>query len=293
MKRIRRLTGQPERPRAAAAPAFALGLLLATVAATVAWSPAPQNQNPRARALPASAQANAAASPYDQWLNADVAYIITDEERARFRSLPSDGEREQFIEEFWKRRDPTPDTPANEFKEEHYRRIAYANEHFASQSLAGWKTDRGRIYIVYGPPDELEHHSATPDVAAYQSWRYRYIQDIGENVIVEFRDSNRDGSYAMTKDPAGPAGSRGGVQVSVGPKGSVTFSAPFDLAAGAYTGTWEITKQGDDRVLLQGQLDTRFGGRTVTLNPGSYHLQLRLRDPNGKPAAAEAGFVVR
>ena len=84
-------------------------------------------------------------------------YIITDEERQAFKRLTTDEEREQFIEQFWLRRDPTPDTAENEFKEEHYRRIAYANEHYAS-GIPGWKTDRGRIYITFGPPDEIESH---------------------------------------------------------------------------------------------------------------------------------------
>ncbi len=92
-------------------------------------------------------------TPYRKWLDEDVAYIITDEERAAFKRLETDEEREQFIEQFWLRRDPTPDTVENEYKEEHYRRIAYANERYAS-GIPGWKTDRGRIYITFGPPDE-------------------------------------------------------------------------------------------------------------------------------------------
>ena len=88
--------------------------------------------------------------PYKKWLDEDVAWIITDEERAAFKQLSNDEERDNFIEAFWQRRDPTPDTEENEFKEEHYRRIAYANEHFAA-GIPGWKTDRGRIYIMYGP----------------------------------------------------------------------------------------------------------------------------------------------
>src|SRR6185437_10769778 len=103
-------------------------------------------------------------TPYRKWLNEDVAYIITDEERSAFKRLQTDEEREQFIENFWLRRDPSADTVENEFKEEHYRRIAYANEHFAS-GIPGWKTDRGRIYIVNGPPDEIEAH---PSGGAYQ-----------------------------------------------------------------------------------------------------------------------------
>src|SRR5579871_1506323 len=96
-------------------------------------------------------------TPYKKWLNEDVVYIITDEEKTAFKRLATDEEREQFIEQFWLRRDPTPDTEENEFKEEHYRRIAYANDHYAS-GIPGWKSDRGRIYIEYGPPDEIESH---------------------------------------------------------------------------------------------------------------------------------------
>jgi GWxTD domain-containing protein len=88
-------------------------------------------------------------TPYRKWLNEDVAYIITDEERAAFKRMQTDEEREQFIEQFWLRRDPTPDSVENEFKEEHYRRIAYANEHYAS-GIPGWKADRGRIYSCTG-----------------------------------------------------------------------------------------------------------------------------------------------
>src|SRR6184192_3042372 len=107
-------------------------------------------------------------SSYKKWLNEDVAYIITDEERAAFKQLSNDEERDNFIEAFWQRRDPTPDTVENKFKEEHYRRIAYANEHFAA-GIPGWKSDRGRIYIVYGPADEIESH---PSVA-HMSGRWR------------------------------------------------------------------------------------------------------------------------
>ena len=94
---------------------------------------------------------------YKKWLDEDVIYIITPEERQAFMQLSNDEERDNFIEAFWQRRDPTPDTPENEFKEEHYRRIEYANEHFAA-GIPGWKTDRGRIYIIYGQPDEIDSH---------------------------------------------------------------------------------------------------------------------------------------
>jgi GWxTD domain-containing protein len=150
--------------------------------------------------------------PYKKWLEEDVVYIITDEERAAFKQLSNDEERDNFIEAFWQRRDPTPDTEENEFKEEHYRRIAYANEHFAA-GVPGWKTDRGRIYIVFGPADEIESHPSggtyerpmeegggETSTFPFEDWRYRYIEGIGQEVIVEFVDTCMCGEYHMTMD---------------------------------------------------------------------------------------------
>ena len=153
-------------------------------------------------------------SPYKKWMSEDVAYIISDEERKAFKQLNTDEERQNFVEEFWLRRDPTPDTEENEFKEEHYRRIAYANEHYAS-GIPGWKTDRGRIYIVYGPPDEIESHPSggtyerpmeegggETSTYPFEDWRYRYIEGIGTNVMIEFVDTTMSGEYHMTMDPS-------------------------------------------------------------------------------------------
>jgi GWxTD domain-containing protein len=153
-------------------------------------------------------------TPYRKWLNEDVAYIITDEERTAFKRLQTDEEREQFIEQFWLRRDPTPDSIENEFKEEHYRRIAYTNENFAS-GIPGWKTDRGRIYITYGPPDEKETHPSggtyerpseegggTTSTFPFEQWRYRYIEGVGSDIIIEFVDPTMSGEYRMTMDPS-------------------------------------------------------------------------------------------
>lgn len=150
--------------------------------------------------------------PYKKWLDEDVIYIITPEERAAFKQLSNDEERDNFIEAFWQRRDPTPDTEENEYKEEHYRRIAYANEHFAA-GVPGWKTDRGRIYIVYGPPDEIDSHPSggtyerpmdegggETSTFPFEDWRYRYIEGIGQEVIIEFVDTCMCGEYHMTID---------------------------------------------------------------------------------------------
>jgi GWxTD domain-containing protein len=150
--------------------------------------------------------------PYKKWLDEDVVYIITDEERAAFKQLSNDEERDNFIEAFWQRRDPTPDTEENEYKEEHYQRIAYANEHFAA-GVPGWKTDRGRIYIVYGKPDEIESHPSggtyerpmeegggETSTYPFEQWRYRYIEGIGQEIIIEFVDTCMCGEYHMTMD---------------------------------------------------------------------------------------------
>ncbi len=149
---------------------------------------------------------------YRKWLDEDVIYIITDEERQAFKQLSNDEERDNFIEAFWQRRDPTPDTEENEYKEEHYQRIAYANEHFAA-GVPGWRTDRGRIYIVFGKPDEIESHPAggtyerpmeegggETSTFPFEDWRYRYIDGIGQEVIVEFVDTCQCGEYHMTMD---------------------------------------------------------------------------------------------
>jgi len=149
---------------------------------------------------------------YKKWLDEDVRWIITDEEQKAFKLLSNDEERDQFIEAFWQRRDPTPDTIENEFKEEHYRRMAYANEHFAA-GIPGWKTDRGRIYVMYGPADEIESHPSggtydrpmdegggTTSTFPFEDWRYRYLEGIGQEVIIEFVDTCMCGDYHMTMD---------------------------------------------------------------------------------------------
>ena len=147
--------------------------------------------------------------PYKNWLDEDVRWIITDEERSAFNQLSSDQEHDQFIEAFWQRRDPTPDTTENEFKEEHYRRIVFANEQFAS-SIPGWKTDRGRFCVMYGPPDEIESHASggtytspfggqTASNLPYEVWRYRYLEGLGRDVILPFADICNCGDYRLTE----------------------------------------------------------------------------------------------
>jgi GWxTD domain-containing protein len=150
--------------------------------------------------------------PYKKWVDEDVRWIITDQELKAFKSLSNDEERDNFIEQFWRRRNPDPDSPENEFREENYRRIAYANEHFAA-GKPGWKTDRGHMYIAYGKPDSTESHPSggsyerpmdegggETSTFPFETWHYRYIEGIGENIDIEFVDTCMCGDYHMTLD---------------------------------------------------------------------------------------------
>ncbi len=146
-------------------------------------------------------------------MNEDVLFIISSDERAVFKALTTPEEKEQFIEQFWFRRDPDPRTSENEFKEEHYRRIAYANERFTS-GYPGWKTDRGRIYILHGPPVEIESHSSggayqrpinegggTTSTYPFEIWHYRKIEGVGNDIALEFVDRSLSGEYRLALLP--------------------------------------------------------------------------------------------
>ncbi|GAB4236206.1 MAG: hypothetical protein Kow00109_09650 [Acidobacteriota bacterium] len=165
--------------------------------------------------LPAFPQGNQeeAEDYFKKWLDEDVVYIITPEERQVFEKLTTPEEKEQFIEQFWRRRDPDLTTPVNEFKEEHYRRLAYVNERFKS-GVPGWKTDRGRIYIIHGPPDEIEKHymgqsyqrpskegGGMTVTYPFEIWRYRHIPGLGENIELEFVDPSGSGEFRLAKNP--------------------------------------------------------------------------------------------
>ena len=181
----------------------------------------PQDQDPLKRPLTEKQRkANEKAlkqelsKEFKKWLDEDVRWIITDEEMSAFKQFSNDEERDQFLESFWQRRDPTPDTLENEYKEEHYRRIAYANEHFAA-GKAGFRTDRGRIYVMFGPPDQIDSHASggsyyrpmeegggTTSTYPFEVWRYRYLEDIGNEINIEFVDTCMCNDYRISLDPA-------------------------------------------------------------------------------------------
>ncbi len=192
---------------------FTMAAMIALFAATVVTAQTPDkknpNQDPSSNARKVTTEAN---KVYKKWLDNDVAYIITDQEKKAFKALTTDDERENFIENFWRRRDPNPDTEENEYREEYYERIAYANQHFAS-GIPGWKTDRGRVYIAHGKPDSIE---SRPSGGAYdrpsyegggstttypfEIWFYRHLDGIGDGLEIEFVDPTGTGEYRMARD---------------------------------------------------------------------------------------------
>ena len=189
--------------------------------------------------------------PYQKWIDEDVRYLITDQERADFDKLATDRQRDKFVEAFWKRRDPCPGSEENEFKAEHYRRLAYANEQFAA-SVPGWKTDRGRIYVIYGPPDQREQNpgqgdidlpAGTLDKGQYPSetWHYKFLHSLGRDVSFEFVDTCRCGRYELRNDPT---------QEWRPPKRKNDREAPRD----AYVGqSWENWLAEDVRWIITGK----------------------------------------
>ncbi len=183
-----------------------IGILLAAILSTVClWAQTSgKNQKGKSESM---------ANYYYDWLTQDVKYIITPEEKSVFMNLKTDEEREQFIEQFWQRRDPDPTTADNEYKEEHYRRVQYANEVFAA-GIPGWMTDRGRIYIMYGKPDRIETHpiggryqrrqeegGGVTSTFPFERWEYRHIEGIGDDIEIEFVDYSGGNLYKLAKDP--------------------------------------------------------------------------------------------
>ncbi|MGB7923225.1 MAG: GWxTD domain-containing protein [Pyrinomonadaceae bacterium] len=190
---------------------LAVTLLAMAFAAPMVWAQKEQpNQDPQDKPRNVKTEIKRA---YKDWLEKDAAYIITDEERKAFKKLATDEEREQFIEQFWRRRDPDPDTDENEYRELYYERIAYANEHYSS-GVPGWKTDRGRIYIKFGKPDEVESHpngglyerpayhgGGSTTTYPFEIWFYRYLPGVGSGIEIEFVDPTGSGEFRIARSP--------------------------------------------------------------------------------------------
>ncbi len=199
MKRIRRLL-YPKGPSGMWAPALATIVLVGSATlALAAWQAKPDPQNVATTQSPGSQTQTV----WQKWLNEDVVYIITPEERAAFERLATDAERKHFVEQFWERRNPTPGSSQNVYKKEHYRRIAYVNDHYAG-SKPGWQTDRGRIYILYGPPDEVESHPSDQNRihAPYEEWMYHHIDGLGGMVVFTFIDKEGTRDFPLVPKKA-------------------------------------------------------------------------------------------
>ena len=196
MKRIHRLL-YPKPTHAPWPSLVALAICLVTAGLSwAAWPSAPSKGGP------AASQAQTPSTPtssYSRWLNEDVVYIIDDAERAAFQKLTTDEERDHFIEQFWERRNPTPGSSPNKFKEAHYHRLAYANQHFRTASgTPGWQTDRGHMLVVYGPPDEIDSHPKGPQTPlAIEIWMYRHVEGLGDNEFVTFIDRTGRGDFHL------------------------------------------------------------------------------------------------
>ena len=226
-----------------------------------------------------------------KWLTEDVAYIISNDERKAFKNLQSDAEREHFIEQFWQRRDPTPGTPENEMKEEHYRRIAIRQRPLCGYQVAGWKTDRGRIYITYGPPDEKESHpsgNATSTVP-FEQWMYHFIDGVGTNVVIEFVDPDKTGEYRMTTDPSAKDVSRGSTRKAGATvqnmflRGAVLLSVPL-TAYGDHKVTVSYPRDAQRTDSCRSSKNPSRGRRRFTPEHGSTARSIRwqrCREPTG------------
>jgi TonB family protein len=200
MKRVHRLL-YPKSPSAVWAPLLATLVLTTTaVAAFAAWPSAPFRAGFARHAQASATQP----SKYERWLNEDVVYIITPRERVAFNKLATDTERDKFIEQFWERRNPHPGSAVNAYKQHYYHELAYANQHFGTKGQPGWKTDRGHMLILYGPPDEIDAHTAAKPYP-YEEWMYKHIKGVGNNVTLTFIDRSGEGNYQLAPGPVASA----------------------------------------------------------------------------------------
>ena len=278
----------------------ALPLIYVTVATRPVWAQTPAVSSP----APQAPYACGGSPGFAKWLSEDVAYIITNEERQAFVRLGSEAECSMFVEQFWLRRDPTPGTPKNEAREEHYRRLAYANQHFASTAMPGWSTDRGRVYITYGPPDEIESHSAqrlsrpaeqgggTTEAYPFDQWLYHHNDALGNDVLFEFVDQTEDKNYRLTfmggpqdrqvlqgTGDGHPAmfGPVSGLFVQVNQNGSIFITTPVKGSSATVRGSI-VDRNGATVESFDDVTRSAIYGKWIAspLAPGQYALKLQV-----------------
>ena len=168
-------------------------------------SPAQTQSNAHPSASESKSGVPQLSGPYLTWLDKHVRWIITPQERSAYLALQSNPERLRFIKEFWQRRNPDPARAENRFKDEHYRRIEYANTHFAT-THPGSMSDRGRIYIVYGIPDSIRSFPSggNGETRPFEIWHYSRLRgdkSALSGVDIEFVDFCRCGDYKLSSPP--------------------------------------------------------------------------------------------
>jgi GWxTD domain-containing protein len=139
------------------------------------------------------------APEYQNWLDQDVRWLISEQEEKEFLKLTTDEQRDHFVVEFWERRNPNPGSKENTFKEEHYSRLAFTNQHFAAK-VPGWKTDRGHVYVVYGPPDSVLRQPANGANPPEELWSYRHMPGADGDVALKFVDRCACGEFVLVSD---------------------------------------------------------------------------------------------
>jgi GWxTD domain-containing protein len=221
------------------APVFGIALVFLFVICLTAQAQNPVAKTPEEKSRKTRREDNRA---FRDWPKTDVKLIITAEEEEAYNKLKTNEERENFIDSFWRRRDPSPDTEENEYREQYYERITYANEHFSS-GKPGWLTDRGRIYVKWGKPDEIETHPAGAQIQSisyegpafpFEVWFYRYLPGVGSGIEIEFVDPTGSGEYRVARNPfekeAGPfSRTREGANGIGDPNSNSQRWAPFSV----------------------------------------------------------------
>ncbi len=227
----------------------------------------------------------------DEWL-IQVKYIIQPEERDAYSRLQTAGERQQFIQQFWDRRDPTPGTPVNEYRAEYERRLAVADAHFKDGGIPGFDTIRGQFYMTWGPPDEIDTHVDPGNW--HSTWTYRYLDGLGPDVNIYFTDGpiyrlvahSPIATFEGAPIGATPPIPGQHISVDVYPKGFVTFSIPTGFTSGPVESVQELLSS-NGAPLFSYHISGSEAGETEVLPPGSYVFRAALADKGANQSYTE------
>ena len=141
---------------------------------------------------------------FNEWIRSDVRWLVTNAERTAFANLKSGNDRREFVQNFWRRRDPDPDTSANEFRDTYCGRLPLTKR-FES-GIPGWKTDRGRILLLWGEPDKIltgKENIEGDVVTVFEKWTYKHLDDLGTDIYVTFVDPTQTKEFRFAKSDLG------------------------------------------------------------------------------------------